>query len=246
MDVGFQLYSARNYQLDDVLSSIAKLGYKHVEGNVAVEDLPSFKTKLAANGLTMPTAHASLADVEDASKTLKTAEALGIKVVICPWLPPELRPLDVDGWKRLAERLEKAAAPYVSAGLSLGYHNHDFEFATYNGRYAMDLLLEGAPSLSVEPDVAWIVRGKADPVEWTRKFGDRIVAVHLKDVTRVGENGGGGDWADVGDGVVPWQSLWPVLRQQTTARYFVVEHDSPTDVHRTAARSLAFIQKLGA
>ncbi|MBK8083015.1 MAG: sugar phosphate isomerase/epimerase [Devosia sp.] len=247
MDIGFQLYSARNYRLAEVLPKIAALGYTQAEGYGALyTDPKALRAQLDANGLSMPTAHINLADLENTDKTLRLAEILGIKVVVCPWLAPTERPISADGWKRFGERLQKIGRPFQDAGIGFGYHNHDFEFATYGGRCAMDLLLEAAPVVSVEADVAWIVRGKADPAAWLEKNGDRIIAVHVKDIAPPGENGAEDGWADAGHGIVQWKTLWPLIRTRTKAGYFIAEHDNPSDIDRFASRSIAFIKSLGA
>lgn len=247
MDIGFQLYSARNYPLADVLKKVAALGYSHVEGYGSLyTDPAALKAMLDANGLTMPTAHVGLDDLADSAKSLKLAETLGIKVIVCPWLAPDQRPTSADGWKAFGEKLQSIGKPYQDAGLTFGYHNHDFEFVTYDGRYAMDILLEAAPAVNVEADVAWIVRGGADPAPWLEKNGDRIVAIHVKDIAPAGENSDEDGWADAGHGVVPWKGLWQIARTKTKAGYFIAEHDNPNDIDRFASRSIAFIKSLGA
>jgi len=247
MDIGFQLYSARNYPLADVLKKVAALGYTQVEGYGALYTDPAgLRQQLDANGLTMPTAHVNLSDLEDTGKTLELARTLGIKVVVCPWLAPLDRPLTADGWKRFGERLQKIGQPLQEAGLGFGYHNHDFEFATHDGRYAMDLLLEAAPAVACEVDVAWIVRGGADPAAWLERNGERVIAVHVKDLAPAGEATDEGGWADAGHGTIPWRTLWPIIRDKTRAGYFIAEHDNPNDIERFASRSIAFIKSLGA
>jgi sugar phosphate isomerase/epimerase len=247
MDIGFQLYSARSYPLDEVLATIARLGYKQAEGYGGLYTDPrDLKAKLDAHGLTMPTAHIGLDDLAKPDKTLELADTLGIKVVICPWLGPEQRPSSADGWKRLGERLQNIARPYQDAGLGFGYHNHDFEFVAYEGRFGMDLLLEAAPGISMEADVAWIARGKADPVPWLEQFGSRIIAVHFKDLAAPGENAAEDGWADVGHGVLPWRELFTLVMQKTAARYLIAEHDKPSDLERFASRSIAAIKSFGA
>lgn len=245
MEIGFQLYSARNFPLADVLKTIAGLGYTQAEGYGSLyTDPAALRTQLDANGLTMPTAHIGLADLEDSAKGLALAETLGIKVLVCPWLAPELRGTTAAEWTALGERLERIAKPYVDAGYSFGYHNHDFEFQLIDGQYGMDLLLEAAPSVNVEADVAWIVRGKADPAPWLEKHGHRIIAVHVKDLAPEGENLDEGGWADVGHGIIPWADLWPIIKDHTRARYFVAEHDNPKDINRFASRSMEAIKAL--
>ena len=247
MNIGFQLYSARNYPLADVLKKVKALGYSHVEGYGALyTDPKALKAQLDANGLSMPTAHISLGDLRNTDYTLKLAETLGIKVVVCPWLAPTERPMTAEGWSKFGEELQAIGKPFQDAGLTFGYHNHDFEFATFDGKYAMDLLLEAGSALNVEADVAWIVRGKADPAVWLEKNGDRIIAIHVKDIAPAGENADEDGWADAGHGVVPWKQLWPVVRNKTKAGYFIAEHDTPKDIDRFASRSISFIKSLGA
>jgi sugar phosphate isomerase/epimerase len=246
MNIGFQLFSARNYPLDEVLTKITALSYTHVEGYGSLYSNPvQLRVQLDKHGLTMPTAHLGLEELEDADTSLKLAEALGVKVVICPWIAPAERPTSADGWKTFGERLQGIAKPYRDAGIIFGYHNHDFEFATYDGRYAMDILLEAAPAVSAEVDVAWVVRGKADPAPWLERNGDRVVAIHVKDIAPAGENVDEDGWADAGQGVVPWKALWPIIRTKTRAKYVLAEHDNPSDIDRFASRSIAFIKSLG-
>ena len=245
MDIGFQLFSARNYPLEAVLQKISALGYRHVEGYSSLyTDADGFKQKLDASGLDMPTAHLGLDELRKPDETLKFAEKFGVKVLVCPWIPPELRPTTIAEWTKFGGELQVIGQPYKDAGLTFAYHNHDFEFATYDGKYAMDLLLEAAPAVSVEADVAWIVRGKVDPAMWLPKFGDRVVAVHVKDIAPAGQNTDEGGWADAGHGVVPWTALWPVIRNSTRAQYFIAEHDDPNDIDRFATRAHAFINSL--
>ncbi|MEO6012707.1 MAG: sugar phosphate isomerase/epimerase [Devosia sp.] len=247
MDISFQLYSARNYPLADVLKTIASLGYTQVEGYGSLyTDPAALRAQLDAHGLTMPTAHVNFADLEKSDTALKLAETLGIKVLICPWLAPDQRPEEASGWQKLGERLQKVADPITAAGLGFGYHNHDFEFAQIGGRYAMDLLLEAAPGVSIEADVAWIARGKADPAKWLEANGKRIIAIHVKDIAPAGQNLDEDGWADAGQGILPWPELFKIARAKTNAKYFVAEHDNPNDINRFASRSIAAIKSFGA
>ena len=124
MDIGFQLYSARNFPLAEVITTIAELGYKNAEGYGSLyTDPKALKAQLDAAGLKMPTAHISLGDLEKPDATMKTIETLDIKVVVCPWLAPEERPTTADGWKAFGDRLQKIAKPYKAAGLDFGYRD---------------------------------------------------------------------------------------------------------------------------
>src|SRR5690606_34240898 len=91
--------------------------------------------------------------------------------------------------------------------------------------------------LSWEADIAWIMRGGADPMEWIKRFPDRITAVHIKDVAAPGEKLDEDGWEDVGHGIVPWRAIWAELRN-TPVRFLIMEHDNPSDEKRFAGRSI--------
>ncbi|WVT75109.1 sugar phosphate isomerase/epimerase [Sinorhizobium chiapasense] len=249
-DVSFQLYSARNFPpFANVLEALGEAGYSQVEGYGALyaalsdAEIASFKEGLDSNGLAMPTAHFGLDMLEsDPARVLEIAKALGIKAIYCPYLMPDQRPTDAAGWRAFGERLQKAGKPYRDAGLIFGWHNHDFEFAALpDGSIPQDLIFAGGPDLSWEADIAWIIRGGADPIAWIGKYGDRITAVHVKDIAPAGEKKDEDGWADVGEGTVDWKGLFQALAS-TKARYFIAEHDNPSDFKRFAKRSLASIQ----
>jgi sugar phosphate isomerase/epimerase len=240
----FQLYSARNHPpLSTTLQLLAELGYTQVEGFGGLYDQATeLRQDLDRNGLSMPTGHFGLAllqdQVDDARRIIET---LGVETVICPHLTVEQRPANAEGWKQMAETLNAVGKPYLSAGLGFGWHNHDFEFVPLeNGQTPMEILLENS-ELGWEMDLAWVVRGKADPQEWIRRYGNRLCAVHVKDIAPAGENPDEDGWADVGHGVIDWPGLYTQLRQ-TPAQWYVMEHDKPSDVARFARRSLETVQ----
>ena len=251
--ISFQLYSARNFQpFSEVFKTVAAAGYKQVEGYGALyaelDDaaLSAFKADLDANGLTMPSAHFSLSMLENnAVRAVEIAKAIGIEAVFCPHIMPEERPTDADGWRDFGKRLEAVGAPLVEAGHSFGWHNHDFEFAALpTGEIPMDLIFQGGPNLRWEADIAWVIRGGADPFDWIDRYGSRISAVHVKDIAPAGEAADEDGWADVGHGTVDWPRLFPIL-EATPAKYFVVEHDNPKDLQRFVGRSIAAIRTYG-
>ncbi|WP_428429061.1 sugar phosphate isomerase/epimerase family protein [Pararhizobium sp.] len=248
--VSFQLYSARNFPpLADVLKTVGDAGYKQVEGYgalyAALDDaaLAALKADMDKSGVTMPSAHFSLDLLEtDPARALHIAKTLGIKSIYCPYLVAEDRPTDASGWKAFGERLEKAGKPFRDAGLDFGWHNHDFEFiALPDGSIPQDHIFAGGPNLSWEADIAWVIRGGADPFAYIEKYGKRITAVHVKDIAKAGENADQDGWADVGHGTVEWAKLFKAL-SATPAKYYIVEHDNPKDYKATAERSIASIK----
>jgi sugar phosphate isomerase/epimerase len=132
------------------------------------------------------------------------------------------------------------------AGLTFGWHNHDFEFATLaGGETPMQVLLDEAPQISWEADIAWIVRGGADPFDWIARHGKRLTAVHVKDIAPAGTAEAEDGWADVGHGTVDWTALLAALDAGSPARLYIMEHDNPADVARFASRSIAWVKTKG-
>ncbi len=242
MDWSFQLYSARNFQpWDGVLKLLAECGYRQVEGFGAVySDPPAFRAEMDKNGLSMPTGHFSIDALEsDFDGVRRTADALGVKTLICPFLMPDQRPADAAGWRGFGERLAQAGEKAGKGGYGFAWHNHDFEFkALPDGSLPQDLVFSAAPDLGWEIDVAWVVRGGADPSAWIDRYGSRISAVHVKDIAKPGEGTDEDGWADVGHGTIDWAALMAQLRAKTSARFFVMEHDNPNDIGRFARRSI--------
>jgi sugar phosphate isomerase/epimerase len=241
----YQLYSSRNYPpLGDTLHMLAKLGYDGAEGFGAVypdqAGLDDLAAGLKTSGLAMHSGHFALEMLEDNHDwVLHVTQTLGMKQVIVPWLHPDQRPTDAAGWRALGARVQKAGAPVVAAGLRFGWHNHDFEFLPLpDGTIPQTALFEGGPDLGWEMDVAWVVRGGADPLAWINAHKHRIFAAHVKDIAPAGENLDQDGWADVGDGIVPWGKILPALRAIGVGN-FVMEHDNPSDHNRFAARALA-------
>ncbi len=249
MDVSFQLYSARDFTpWDDVVATIADLGYTQVEGFGGVyADPQAFRATLDRHGLSMPSGHffPITAFEENLATSLATARALGMQRLFCP-APEDLwrKGTDADTWIALARRLEEAGKRVRDAGMAFGWHNHHWEFLPLpDGSLAMDLLLEHAPSIDWEIDVAWVVRGGADPLKWIADHTDRITTAHVKDIAPEGENGDEDGWADVGHGTMDWAAIMAALRA-AGVDLFVAEHDKPSDLKRFAARSIETIRGL--
>ncbi len=241
-ELSFQLYSARNVpSLSEFFGTLSSLGYKQVEGYGGLyADAAGLAADLKKNGLVMPTGHFGLDQLKDTASALKTAETIGIKRIYCPFIMPDQRSEDESKWLELAETLAELGETYTKEGYGFGWHNHDFEFVpTTSGRTPMEIILETAPKIEWECDIAWVIRGKADPIAWFDKYGDRITAVHVKDLAAEGENADESGWADVGHGVVGWDKLIKEVEARTKAQYFVAEHDNPSDAVRFATRSIA-------
>lgn len=248
MNWSMQLYSARNFQpWDKVLKQLGQFGYKEVEGFGGVyADPAGLRKGLDSNGLQMPTAHFSIETLEtDFDGARKIADALGVTTMVCPYLNPDARPeATAAGWRGFGERLAAVGARAKKDGYGFAWHNHDFEFkALPDGSVPQEHILAAAPDIGWEMDVAWIVRGGADPLAWIDRHGKRIVAVHVKDIAKPGEGKDEDGWSDVGHGTIDWAKLLQALRAKTPAKYFIMEQDNPNNFERFARRSIESVSK---
>jgi sugar phosphate isomerase/epimerase len=247
--LSIQLYTLRSLNsLDKILDVVAAAGFRYVEGvGSHLDDAENVKAKTDARGLKFSSSHVSLAALEERPEAIISAcKRLGFEQLFLASVPPVERGMDAAGWRALGRELSRTAKRFAHAGIRLGYHNHDWELKTKDGeRTALELIFdetEGTP-LTWQADVAWLVRGGAQPDEWLRRYRDRLVSVHVKDVAPPGANLDEDGWADVGAGVLDWRSLWQVCRD-CGVEWMVVEHDRPSDPERCARVSYANISKL--
>ena len=133
--------------------------------------------------------------------------SIGVKLIIQPGQPSTRSTEEV---AYVGEIFNEAGKIAKASGLSFGYHNHEGEFATvipggiesfmgrkYDGiktpgkEIIYDAMLKNTdPSLVFfELDVYWCVMGQKDPVEYMKKYADRIKVLHIKDKAVLGQSG---------------------------------------------------------
>ena len=239
--IAYQLYCSRTQPLDETLRMLSDAGYSAVEGYGGVMgDIPALKAALEANGLAMPSSHFALDMVEaEPGRTIEVARTLGIGKVIVPYLQAEHRPSDRAGWEAFAQRLVEAGKPIRDAGLTYGWHNHEFELADLGGVTPLDLIAEAGTDL--ELDLGWVRVAGHDPAAWADKLAERIVSAHIKDIAPDGEAEDEDGWADVGHGIIDWAPVKAAL-DRAGVEHLILEHDKPSDPARFARRSLETVK----
>jgi sugar phosphate isomerase/epimerase len=246
MKISIQLYSIREAgDLDAQLALARRCGFEWVE-TVATHGLSpqAFADKIAAHGLKVSSMHAGIAMLEsDPALVVDACRATGCPLIVMPWLPMGERPATAEGWRAMGRRLAGLGDKVRAAGLQLAYHNHDWEFLSYEGRSALEWIFSEAPSeqLRWEADLGWVSRAGADPWLWLDRYAERLVCVHAKDIappgTAVAEDG----WAALGQGIVPWAELLAHLKSRVDLVVF--EHDHPLDFEATLRGSRAFMHQ---
>src|SRR5262249_22828272 len=143
--IGLQLYTVRRELEKDfagTLEKVAALGFSEVEFAGYFNQTPQqVKAILSRNNLTAPSAHISIAALRgDLQSAIETARIIGHQYIICAYLPPEER-RSLDDYKRHIDLFNSAGERFQKAGLQFGYHNHDFEFVSMDGKVPYDLIL---------------------------------------------------------------------------------------------------------
>lgn len=241
-ELSYQLYSSRNFPtLARQCAMLAEIGYRNVEPYSGLfSEMDELQRALGENGLSAPSCHIGLEPLRtNFDAALATLKQIGVELPVVPFIPPAERPEDRAGWEKLSAELSDLAKRFADHGMRLGWHNHDFEFAKLaDGSQPMALILDHAPELFWEADIAWIIRGNADPLDWMSKYGDRIAAYHIKDLAPAGEKLDEDGWADVGTGTVDFAAYLPAL-YAAPVKLWAAEHDNPSDDARFARAAYA-------
>lgn len=247
--IGLQLYTVRDWTQKDfagVLQRVADLGYEGVEfAGYGGLDARTLRSLLRELGLMAPSSHVPLADLEGRlDESLEYAQAAGIERLVCPWLPAERR-TSLDDYRRLAELLSEIGLKCAEAGLSLCYHNHDFEFEFQDrdGEFALDLLFrETSPDrLQTEIDAYWVEYAGHSAEAYLRRYDGRSPLLHIKDM----EHGPGRHDTDLGRGALDIPGLLQTAEKVGTEWCFV-ERDNPQDSLQSATDGLLYLKGIGA
>lgn len=180
-----QLYSVREAISRDLVGAItrlAEIGYRYVEPYDFPSRVDEYSSAFDAAGVTALSGHASVIDADDAENVFDAAKALGIGTVIDPFVSPE-RWNSVYEIQKTASRVNELQTLAASLGLSFGYHNHSWEFATIvEGRPAFDYFLDAVmDDVTLEIDTFWSTAAGADTPSVLRRLGERVKFLHVKD-----------------------------------------------------------------
>ncbi|MGC3995685.1 MAG: sugar phosphate isomerase/epimerase [Propionicimonas sp.] len=181
--LSLQLYTLRDQfssDRDATLAALATMGLDEVEP-FGIEHFEWLPDALAAHGLKAGSAHAGL--LAETGKVLEAAQALGVTKVFQPYWEPE-KWLAADGIRELADALNGVVDQAAAAGVTVGYHNHDFEFTApdVDGTPAYDYFVSLLDDrVKLEVDSYWAAAGGRDVPALLATYGDRITHLHIKD-----------------------------------------------------------------
>lgn len=243
--IGVQLYTVRELMerdLEETLAQVAQIGYNEVEFAGYFDRSPDqVREALEQTGLAAPAAHVSMELLGDEwQRTLDEANEIGHRYLIVPWIAEDERQT-LDGYRRVAERFNRAGEQAREVDIRFGYHNHDFEFVRIDGQIPYDILVAETEPATVahEMDLYWAVKGGVDPLDYFERFPGRFELVHVKDMDGTPEQG----MTDVGQGVIDFPNIF-ARASQAGIRHCFVEHDDPSDPLETIRVGYRYLRRL--
>ena len=272
LPVGLQLYSVRDNMAQDfkgTLQKVKDMGYAGVEFAGLFDNSPEqIKAWCAEIGLNPISAHVPLADMlADVDKVIADYKAIGCQYIVVPYVTEERRP-GGEKFLQMVEEIRAIGTKCKAAGLTLLYHNHDFEFKKLeSGEYGLDYLYANVPSdlLQTELDQCWVKYSGLDPVEYLKKYTGRSPVVHLKDFFKEGEQEGDPyaliglnegeqkkntafEFRPLGHGVQDIPSIIAAAKE-AGSKWLIVEQDQPSmgkSPMECVATSMEYLKKIGA
>ena len=249
--IALQLYSVRDrmeVNVEETLSAVKKMGYDGVEFAGAFDKSAEELAALCEKYDLIPiSAHVPLAEMQaDLEGTLAFYKKLGCRFVVIPYSSAEYRP-GGEKFEELIADATKIGKRAKELGMTLLYHNHDFEFVKVDGEYGLDVLYNNVPEecLKTQLDTCWVRVAGEDPSAYIRKYSGRAPVVHLKDFVGqktenmyalIGtdsdkeEKTQAFDFRPVGSGVQDFPAILAAA-EEAGAEWVVVEQDRPDGDH---------------
>lgn len=246
--IAVQLYSVRDDMAADfegTLKKVKEMGYDGVEfAGLFGKSAAEIKEMCKEIGLIPISAHIPFIDMMNDPSLLEVYAEIGCEYVVIPYLTEEYRPGN-DKFKEVIEGAKMLGKKANELGMTLAYHNHDFEFDKINGEYALDILYKEvtADLIEAELDTCWVNVGGENPADYIRKYKGRVNILHLKDFAgSKSENmyaligidedekkdiKGKFEFRPVGSGVQDFPSILKAAKESGT-KWVVVEQDSPS------------------
>lgn len=207
----------------ETLKQVAEIGYDGVElaglhGLSAAE----VKALLDECGLRAAASHVSLEAIQyRLDEVIAEQKLLGSRYIVCPYLEPAQR--TEAHYRALVHVLTEAGEACKKEGITLCYHNHDFELAALSdGKSALASLFdETKPDvLAAELDVYWLAKAGEQPARWIEKYKGRTPLIHLKDMTKDEQ----GFFAELGTGSIDFDAILTAAAA-SNVEWWVVEQD---------------------
>ena len=153
----------------------------------------------------------------------------GLYLQVLDQLKPWPRKVTVDECKRLGALLTELGKRTADIGIPLTYHNHMNTISEHPEN--LDMVMESSDPRFVKLllDTAHSVAGGGDPTAAVRKYHERMIFVHLKDVVDIPADTPKAkypfEWVELGRGRVNLPAVFVALAEVNYQGWAVVELD---------------------
>jgi sugar phosphate isomerase/epimerase len=236
MRLGVQTYTIRQAQkrcLETAYAPLAKMGISDLEiarihfTRKNALKIAELKDSLGISPVSMQVKPKQV--FGDADSVVDFANTVGCKNVVVSMLPFGCILGGEDKFYTFLNSLDEAAKTYEERGITLAYHHHNWEYVRLDsGRTRMDELLLKTKKIKFVTDTYWAARSGADPAKQIRAFGDRLLGIHLRDLSFrprlldvIPEN------TTVGCGVIDFSEVLSAARE-VGCEYAVIEQKTST------------------
>jgi len=244
--IGLQLYTIRDAMAKDVpgsLKMVSDLGYKYLElasyanGKFYGYEPNEFKKIVSDLGMVILSSHTQVEalgiTLDNAKKMAEDHAKIGVKYCIQPWVVEEARKT-LDSYKKMTADWNKVGEIMKQNGIQFGYHNHNFEFDTLEGKipyYDVYMVELDKDLVTMELDIFWATKAGQNPVEMFKKYPGRFQLFHMKDMfTKEAPfyKPSTNDFAPVGAGLIDFKEIL-AANKFSGMKYMFVEQDSTKD-----------------
>lgn len=218
------MFTVRQLAEADYLGTVRRvveMGYEGIQTHFQITDPKALRALADNMGFQIAGVHAAWdVLVKELEAAIDYNLALGCRDISCTSLPAGYR--SADGYREAGRILSQIGRKLQERGLRLTYHNHSFEFQTFEGKTGYDILFEAAEPdvLGTELDTYWLQHGGQDPVAFIRRFRGRAPLLHIKDM----EAGEERFYAEIGEGILDWPGIFQAARD-SGVEWMIVEQD---------------------
>lgn len=248
--VGLELYSVRGLLKEDLMGTVravAKLGYEGVEFYApyfdwTVDYAKQVRKLLDDLGIRCHSTHnsATAFSVDQLPRAIELNRVLGSRFIV---MASAGKVEGLDGWKAVADLLNRGGETMKSAGLRAGYHNHKVEFMPLEGKRPIEVIAANtSKDLMLQFDAGTCMEAGSDPVAWIEQNPGRIQCIHCKDWSA---DPAVGYKALFGEGAGPWKKIFQAAEARGGVEYYLIEQEESTlPPMESVTRSLANFRKL--
>jgi sugar phosphate isomerase/epimerase len=246
MPIGFQIWTIKDALLQDfagTMNKMGKFGFQSVEmcspPGYGFKPLMNFTAKemkkiINDAGLKCPSCHYGMKEFrESLDERIAFALELGQTQMILSTFGLQQN-ATMDDWRKAADELNKMGMKAKSAGIQMGFHNHNNEFQKIDGVLIYDVLMKqfDPEYIKMQFQVAVISIGyKA--ADYFRKYPGRFISAHLADYAEDKKK-----QVPVGKGIVDWKEFFAALKTGGVQNTFVEMEEE------TFIDSIAFLKKI--